>query len=368
MPVLGSLRALFRRLRPAGNGWQEVPQWDHLGFSQDDELMRMAAEADDLLPDPYQEDDAHADNSPVFSSRYNFLQWRQPHRQNRRLCRVTCECGVPRTGDKPSPWLLLLSVAVLLVVCGVSGGLGAYSVFIKQPAPVIDKSIQAFSIPNHKAYIRLDSLMLARKNNASVMRYRRDVSRSVEEQYRSALAGSQALVNEQMPVRVKRSGNFEVQKYPYQIVRRWKMQVIYLAKGDQNHNIFTKERLNMVHKIENDIISHPRFKEFCLRDIRAANYDPAVKDQNSCAPLNSLLSYFFPSQDTSGNIFYDGYGKNLADIKSALSLAMNHENFYYFVDDKINKTYHKSHLLRTEVLFGAPLPGKDLTIVFWWSK
>nr|KAG5704741.1 hypothetical protein BaRGS_005197 [Batillaria attramentaria] len=36
---------------------------------------------------------------------------------------------------------------------------------------------------------------------------------------------------------------------------------------------------------------------------------------------------------------------------------MNHESFYYFVDDKINKTYQKSHLMRTEVLFGAPLPG-----------
>jgi PERQ amino acid-rich with GYF domain-containing protein len=56
-------------------------------------------------------------------------------------------------------------------------------------------------------------------------------------------------------------------------------------------------------------------------------------------------------------VFYDGYGDNLGNVKNALRLAMNHETFYYFVDTKINQTYQKSHMLRTEVLFGAPLPG-----------
>ena len=158
-------------------------------------------------------------------------------------------------------------------------------------------------------------------------------------------------------VRVKRSNQI-VTRDMNQVVKRWKMQVIYLAVGDDNPNVFTEERLKMIHKIEKDIVLHPRWKEFCLRDPRTANFDPAVRDHNSCAPLNSLLSYFFPSEDKRGQIFYDGFGENLGDIDSALHLAMNHESFYYFVDSKINKTYQKSHMMRTEVLFGAPLPGK----------
>ena len=79
---------------------------------------------------------------------------------------------------------------------------------------------------------------------------------------------------------------------------------------------------------------------------------------NGCVPLNSLLTYFYPSRDSKGNVIYDGMGANLADVGSALRLAMNFDTFYFYVDDKINRTFHKSHLLRSEVLFGAPLRGK----------
>lgn len=365
MPIFGSLHSWLAQRRNPSDGWQEVPQFDEFGLHHDDELMRMAAEADgsdnyipdDLTTDHHDGTD-HDVGNPVFSSRYNFLQWRIPHRRTgmQRLCKVICECGIPKTGENPTLWLFILSIMVLLVMCAVSSGLGVYSVLKKKPEPVIDKSIQAFSIPNHKAYIHIDALMLARKNNASRFRFKRDVSNtdSLSAGFRS---DSRETTGLESSSRVKRSGNFEVQKYPYQIIKRWKMQVIYLAKGDEEHNIFTEERLRMVHKVESDIISHPRFKEFCLRDPQVASFDPAVRDLNGCAPLNSLLSYFFPSQDANGNIFYDGYGKNLDDIESALHLAMNHDSFYYFVDEKINKTYQKSRLMRTEVLFGAPLPG-----------
>ena len=85
---------------------------------------------------------------------------------------------------------------------------------------------------------------------------------------------------------------------------------------------------------------------------------------NGCVPLNSLLTYFYPSKNSDGKIIYDGMGKNLADVDSALKLAMNHETFYYYVDDKINKTFPRSHLMRSEVLFGAPLPGRVFLLVY----
>lgn len=352
------LKSLFSRWRRNGNGYQPVNYWADTG-EEDDDLMRMASEADATAFN-HNHDDTDSgllvDEGAVFSSPSGDGTWRPPRSPS--LCRLTCECGgVPARRERMSLCLLVAALLTIVAVSAVSIGLGYYSMFVLKPEPVIDKSIDSFSIPNHQAYRNYDALNLARRYNSSRMRFRRDAP-SIER------GGARLLRDEgegggRERVRVRRS-NQVVTSDMNQVVKRWKMQVIYLAVGDDNPNVFTEERLKMIHKIEQDIVSHPRWKEFCLRDPRTASFDPAVRDHNSCAPLNSLLSYFFPSEDESGQIFYDGFGENMGDIDSALRLAMNHESFYYFVDRKINKTYQKSHMMRTEVLFGAPLPGNSL--------
>ncbi|KAL8601691.1 hypothetical protein ACOMHN_033867 [Nucella lapillus] len=344
MPLLKSFFSRWRRSSSPTQAYQPISSlMEEVGSQGEDEdvdeLMRMASEADSIH---FQDSELNLAEGAVFRSASGSLPWRQP--LGHRLCRVTCQCGVPSSGEKMSPWLLLLSLSTILAVMGVSVALGLYSMLILKPEPVIDKSIDAFSIPNHVAYIHYDAFNLARRYNSSRhMRLPRDTSRAREAVPVSELEGG---------------GNWRGEEPGVgEPVKRWKMQVIYLAVGDQDHNVFTEERLKMIHKVERDIVSHPRWKEFCLRDPHNAGYDPAVRDHNDCAPLNSLLSYFFPSTDDSGKVFYDGFGDNLGDIESALHLAMNHDSFYYFVDSKINKTYQKSHMLRTEVLFGAPLPG-----------
>ena len=343
-------KSLFSRWHRRGN-CQPVNNWADESDDDMDELMRLAAEGDST---DFYDNDLNLEDGAVFSSPSSTIQWRQRQRQN--ICRMTCECGVPATGEKMSVGLLCLSILTIVSVSAVCTGLGYYSMLVLKPEPVIDKSIDAFSIPNHEAYIHFDALNLARKYNSSHRRFRRDASSQVMPDVQQM--GDRLSGDDEEYVRVKRSENLRVQRYNYQIVARWKMQVIYLATGDENHNIFTEERLKMIHNIEQSIVSHPKWKEFCLRDPHTASFDPAVRDHNACAPLNSLLSYFFPSKDDRGTVFYDGFGENLGDINSALRLAMNHESFYYFVDSKINKTFQKSHMLRTEVLFGAPLPGK----------
>ncbi|XP_067658101.1 protein dispatched homolog 3-like isoform X2 [Haliotis asinina] len=282
---------------------------------------------------------------------------------------------------------VIVSVILLVATAGICLGIGITSMI---PLPVIDISIEAFNIPNHIAYMRYNSFALALKHNVSMpRRSRRDTSsilsgalerhnidtrdinmnfKSFEPEERLQYKPIKELRNEVDTIasrmvnevaeksRVKRSAHsgciFGTQVYP-----RWKMQVIFLAQGDDNHNIFTKERIETVHKVEKMVLAHPQFRDFCFKDYKLGQIDPAVRAQSNCAPLNSLLTYFYPTKDTHGSIHYDGLGNNLDQVDSALKLAMNQETFYYYVDEKINRTYHHSKLLRTEVVFGAPLDG-----------
>ena len=325
----------------------------------------------------------------------------------------------------PMRWyFIVLSLVIASVFIGLNVGLGIYSLVFYHPDQlVIDKSVKSFSIPNHKAYRNFEALMLARKDNSSSGRYRRDsiasdrgqslwrssnaksyrrsrrdVLRAKEERMLkhtasvlqklnlkntgfsrkarnilppslfSSRQSSSSRENFATSVsslfhRKKRSTTEIDCLFDYQSIARWKMHVIYLAQGDEEMNMFTKERLQTAHEIEQRIIQHPNFHNFCLRDPHLETYDPAVRGMNGCVPLNSLLTYFYPSVDTEGNVYYDGLGTNIDDVGSALKLAMNHETFYYYVDDKINKTYQKSYLLRSEVLFGAPLAGKKCNFI-----
>lgn len=309
---------------------------------------------------------------------------------------------------------VILSVIVPLLCMGICTGLGVYSLFVyKTDKLVIDKSVKSFSIPNHKVYKQFEAMMLARRDNSSSGRYKRDINPSTRhsiEYVKTNSRSKRAVFNDekeseslrhteralqktnivnrdfiiQNPAedssqrsistlsknnglfhnlvrRIKRHAHEASCMFRYQSIARWKMHVIYLAQGDDDPNMFTKERLETVHQIENRIMRHPGFHEFCLRDRNIERYDPAVRSINGCIPLNSLMTYFYPSKDSQGHIFYDGMGANLDDIDSALTLAMNHETFYYYVDDKINKTNKRSYLIRSEVLFGAPLPGMFYT-------
>ncbi|XP_032903904.1 protein dispatched homolog 3 [Amblyraja radiata] len=135
----------------------------------------------------------------------------------------------------------------------------------------------------------------------------------------------------------------------------WRMELVFLARGDDDRNIFTKERLLTIHDIEKKVMDHPRFREFCwkphevLRDMPLGSY-------SYCSPPSSLMTYFFPTAQ-GGRIYYDGMGPKLADIHGSLQLAITHPEFYWYVDEGLTAENMKSSLLRSEILFGAPLPN-----------
>ncbi|WAR14743.1 DISP3-like protein, partial [Mya arenaria] len=214
----------------------------------------------------------------------------------------------------------------------------------KTPAPVIDKSYQAFRIPQHEASMHWGALQAAKRNlSKSKIDYdkmatvdfdwvfsQRDQGKSRAKRQSSFqfAAHEQDRVLEQRDKRdvTQENGNQIITALPQQYYPLWRMQVVFMAKDGEN--IFTREKLQHIHEIEKKIIAHEKFSEFCLKDPFHAviQKDPAVKAINGCAPLNSLLSYFFPSKDEIGNVYYDGLGENMDNIDSALKLAMTSTN------------------------------------------
>lgn len=296
-------------------------------------------------------------------------------------------------GRSTTVCLLVSSVFMLLCVSSLALALGGYSVFIFKPTPVIDKSVDAFSIPNHKASRGYHALNEAKY----AQMYRHSPKRSLRSADVYAEQSQGSLSFEDSPVssrRDKRSskGNSPSDKFfiehfadsehssddglsgaLHRLVRRslyrvcmdtqtcvrWKLQVIFMAIGEEEPaNMFTPERLETVHRVEQQIINHPDYVNYCWKNTGGMGEAQVGNDRyKGCAPLNSLLTYFYPSVLPDGKVVYDGRGTNMANIKSSLDKAMSHKQFYYFVDENINSTYHKTKLLRTEVLFGTPLKG-----------
>ncbi|XP_013412125.1 protein dispatched homolog 3 isoform X1 [Lingula anatina] len=142
-----------------------------------------------------------------------------------------------------------------------------------------------------------------------------------------------------------------------QVHLTWRMMLVYIAKGG-DENIFSKDRIETVHKIEKDIMSNSKFTDFCWRYINQLKQDPALAQIQGCMPPNSLMTYFYPSVTPNGDVHYDGLGNNIIEnVTDGLKRAMSKETFYWFVDETMNHTNMKSRYLRTEVYFGTPLKG-----------
>ncbi|XP_053137015.1 protein dispatched homolog 3 [Hemicordylus capensis] len=281
---------------------------------------------------------------------------------------------------------------ILFLGCAIPATL-AIVMFLHYPALDIDISYNAFEIRNHESSQRFDALASALKSQfGSWGRNRRDLAEFTSETL-------QRLIFEQLQhlhvnssrlgaaARQKRSAGRERTppppaqppkssnqtsrqlrnapphwEYPNsamsantQTHAHWRIELIFLARGDAENNIFTSERLVTIHEIERKIMDHPHFREFCwkphevLKDLPLGSY-------SYCSPPSSLMTYFFPTE-RGGKIYYDGLGQDLADIRGSLELAMTHPEFYWYVDEALSAENMKSSLLRSEILFGAPLPS-----------
>ena len=251
------------------------------------------------------------------------------------------------------------SILTLIVALALALGPGMYAILLHKPPIVIDKSVKSFNIPNHEATRHADALTVA-KHHINLPRGKRDLTnlnhndrkcykniehltldnqRSFQKKNdfkkRSASASSeggksagQSFYEKHFESRVKKrsapsfverilrrlrrsSGNLKV-NFVTQSQPHWKMEVVYLAVGDDDHNVFTEERLEIIHKIEKAIVRHQGFKDYCYINYPKLNSDKNLKLNGNCAPLNSLLTYFYPSLSEDGQtMHFDGLGKAL---------------------------------------------------------
>ncbi|EGW13583.1 Patched domain-containing protein 2 [Cricetulus griseus] len=280
---------------------------------------------------------------------------------------------------------------VLFLGCSIPMVLSAF-MFLYYPPLDIDISYNAFEIRNHEASQRFDALALALKSQfGSWGRNRRDLAdftsetlqRLISEQLQQLHLGNHSRPASRTPrsaprvtpatqrapppgdqaanqSRARRGASRWDYSRTYvsantQTHAHWRIELIFLARGDAERNIFTSERLLTIHEIERKIMDHPGFREFCwkphevLKDLPLGSY-------SYCSPPSSLMTYFFPTE-RGGKIYYDGMGQDLADIRGSLELAMTHPEFYWYVDEGLSVDNLKSTLLRSEILFGAPLPN-----------
>ncbi|KAM9298786.1 protein dispatched homolog 3 [Gastrophryne carolinensis] len=345
---------------------------------------------DPLLQDAWLEDE---DDEVTFRTPIcNTCHWTsKPLKDSMPTCEFWNIVGWIFTNVYCATFLLALGFLVPIILSVV--------MFVRHPTLDIDISYNAFQIPNHESSQRFDALTLALKSQFGTWgRNRRDLADFTSETL-------QRLIFEQLQqlhlntsqqdgsARVKRSAlghnNTErtngstpgplpplapllnqsrhargapVKEYSGVYVTpntqshaHWRIELIFLARGDGDNNIFTKERLMTIHKIERKIMDHPHFREFCwkphevLKDLPLGTY-------SYCSPPSSLLTYFFPTEK-GGKIYYDGMGQDLADVHGSLKLAMTHPEFYWYVDESLTTENLRSSLLRSEILFGAPLPN-----------
>ncbi|XP_054857889.1 protein dispatched homolog 3 [Eublepharis macularius] len=278
---------------------------------------------------------------------------------------------------------------ILFLGCAIPATL-AIVMFLHYPTLDIDISYNAFEIRNHESSQRFDALTLALKSQfGSWGRNRRDLAdftsetlqrlifeqlqhlnstrlgtarqkRSVDQERISpSPQGQPSLANQSSRQPRNAPPHWEysntVVSTNTQTHAHWRIELIFLARGDTENNIFTSERLLTIHEIERKIMDHPHFREFCwkphevLKDLPLGSY-------SYCSPPSSLMTYFFPTE-RGGKIYYDGLGQDLADIRGSLELAMTHPEFYWYVDEGLSADNMKSSLLRSEILFGAPLPS-----------
>lgn len=209
---------------------------------------------------------------------------------------------------------------------------------------VIDKSLQSFQIPGHISAQHEDMVTVARKPSTEIKH---------KPQRRSRRKRSTPDIS-------PTGHTHRFQKNP-----KWTLELVYLATGEGDLNIFTKERIETIHQIEQRLLQQDRFPDFCWK------WSEAGKDlylPNSCTPPISLIDFIYPSvtKDQKWRI-NDGQGMgygpnnekklNLTDesINQSLDLLLTKPFTYWFVDSTFSSHNRKSRFLRAEVKFGSPL-------------
>ena len=147
--------------------------------------------------------------------------------------------------------------------------------------------------------------------------------------------------------RVKRSPKYV--ERDFQRTLSWSLDLVYVAKGGDN--IFTEDRLQEIHKIENTLMNHKNYKKHCYISSLSLE-DDNLRKYGNCTPPNSLTTFFYASEE-----YPDGQNNILArDISETLQYLKSKDYFFSYVSDDFSKK-DSSKILRAQILFGSPVKG-----------
>lgn len=233
---------------------------------------------------------------------------------------------------------VIASITIIIIVTGVSVGLGLFAMFSVKPSPVIDLSIKAFGIPNHVVSQRQDAYDLAVSDYVRYVKTGRIQRRSVKSHSELTESDSFGMTMDDTRREKRSAGDAATQRKRWEVV-----YLVYLAKNGDN--IFTLDRIRAADKIEKEIFQLPQFNDFCY------------VEQQQCAPLKSLIPFIYKESVTDSQEVLDGA------VRQALSMP----NGIYFTDGHVSETNHKSRFLRSEIYFGYPLAGKYISALLKFS-
>ena len=204
----------------------------------------------------------------------------------------------------------LVTLFILLVIPLI--GLSLLAVFVYPPQ--LDLSLRSFQIPDHESSLNYDAFQMALNPYVATSDDGNSGSRRKRECTRQQ-----------------------------KLSTSWALDLYYVSKD--RGNILTPKRISQIHSIEQNIVKHKYtdlgYENFCHKTY-----------PDKCDPLNSLLTFFYPSIEN-GKYVYDGNGDTMLDINATLALAFQIESSYWYGDFKKNNT--ESKYLRSQLRVGVPI-------------
>ena len=204
-------------------------------------------------------------------------------------------------------------------------GLLLLAVFVYPPQ--LDLSLRSFQIPNHESSLNYDAFQMALNPHVTA----NDDSNSGSSRSKRYLDCD--------------TGYCPFCTRPQTLLNSWTLNIFYVSKD--GGNILTEDRLEQIHKIEQNIVNHKYgdngYEFYCH------------KSGDKCDPLNSLLTFFYPSYNGKEYVF-DGNGPVMRwSIKETLVIAFQFESSYWYGNFTGNGS--ESNFLRTQLRVGLPIPN-----------
>jgi hypothetical protein len=101
---------------------------------------------------------------------------------------------------------------------------------------------------------------------------------------------------------------------PRRVYRAGGLYLLYVAEN--NTNILLPSNLQRIRELEQAIVAHPIYKEYCRTF-------PSGSDIGECSPPNSIMDFLYPLSLGDGEYVYNGKGSTMVDVAAMMKALLN---------------------------------------------